>query len=146
MTIGYYYICMLTKHNSAMAETENFTLKGKKILIVEDEESNYDLLRIILKKYKPEIVWAQDGGQAIKRFKEQSFDLILMDLQLPVINGLEATREIKKIDSDIPVIAQTAYAMTEDRQKALSAGCDDYIAKPMKRQHLIDLIQKHIAQ
>lgn len=129
-----------------MAETENFTLKGKKILIVEDEEGNYDLLRIILKKYKPEIVWAQDGGQAIKRFKEQSFDLILMDLQLPVINGLEATREIKKIDSNIPIIAQTAYAMTEDRQKALNAGCDDYIAKPMKRLHLIEIIQKHIAQ
>jgi len=127
-----------------MTERENFTLEGKKILIVEDEKSNYDLLRVILKKYKPEIDWAQDGGQAIKKARENAYDLILMDLQLPIINGLDATREIKQHKNEIPVIAQTAYAMTEDRQKAINAGCDDYIAKPMKRQHLLDLIEKHI--
>lgn len=127
-----------------MTEKENFTLEGKRILIVEDEESNYDLLRVILKKYEPAIDWAQDGGQAIKKAREASYDLILMDLQLPIINGLDATREIKQHDKDIPVIAQTAYAMTEDRQKAIDAGCDDYIAKPMKRKHLLELIEKHI--
>ncbi len=89
-------------------------------------------------------MWAQDGGQAIKKANEEDFDLILMDIQLPIINGLEATREIKQRDGDIPIIAQTAYALTEDRQKALNAGCDDYIAKPMKRKHLLELIEKHI--
>ena len=123
---------------------ENFTLENNKLLIVEDDESNYDLLRVILKKYNPEIIWAKDGGEAIKMAKENDFDLILMDLQLPVISGLEATKEIKKNYPDIPIIAQTAYVMTEDRQKAFDAGCDDYISKPMKRKHLIELIHKHI--
>ncbi|MCF8309026.1 MAG: response regulator [Bacteroidales bacterium] len=123
---------------------ENFTLENNKLLIVEDDESNYDLLRVILRKYNPEIFWAKDGGEAIKMAKENDFDLILMDLQLPVISGLEATKEIKKNYPDIPIIAQTAYVMTEDRQKAFDAGCDDYISKPMKRKHLIELIHKHI--
>ncbi|MCF8231869.1 MAG: response regulator [Bacteroidales bacterium] len=127
-----------------MNDIQNFTLEDKKILIVEDEESNYDLLRVILKKYKPQIFWAKDGGEAIKMSKEEHFDLILMDLQLPVVSGLEATREIKKNYPDIPIIAQTAYVMTEDRQKAYDAGCDGYIAKPLKRKHLIELIYKHI--
>lgn len=129
-----------------MTESSDFSLEGLRILIVEDEESNYDLLRVILKRYGPEILWAQDGQQAVDLMKNDDIDLVLMDLQLPVMNGLEATTEIKKMKSDVPVIAQTAYAMTEDRQKAINAGCDDYIVKPMKRSHLLEIIDKHISK
>ncbi|MFW5974746.1 MAG: response regulator [Bacteroidota bacterium] len=120
------------------------TLEGKKILVVEDEPSNYDLIQVFLKKLKPELSWVKDGKDAVELIDQEKFDIILMDIQLPVMNGLDATKLIKQKDTSIPVIAQTAYAMSQDRQKALNAGCDDYLPKPMKRQHLVDLIFKHI--
>lgn len=120
------------------------TLEGKRILVVEDEPSNFDLIRVFLKKLNPELSWVQDGKDAVELIDEEEFDLILMDIQLPVMNGLDATKLIKEKDTSVPVIAQTAYAMSQDRQKALGAGCDDYLPKPMKRQHLIELIFKHI--
>ncbi|HKK09193.1 MAG TPA: response regulator [Bacteroidales bacterium] len=119
-------------------------LEGKEILVVEDEPSNYDLIRVFLKRYKPNLSWVMDGKDAVDACKTTDYNVILMDIQLPYMNGLEATRLIKEIDVQIPVIAQTAYAMSQDRQKALSAGCDDYIAKPMKRKDLVELIIKHI--
>lgn len=123
---------------------EENKLAGKRILVVEDEESNYDLIRVYLKKYKPIITWAKDGQNAVEVFKNSQFDLILMDIQLPIMNGIEATKVIKEFNNQIPIIAQTAYAMSQDRQKALDAGCNDYISKPMKRKDLISLIEKHI--
>lgn len=119
-------------------------LEGKEILVVEDEPSNYDLIRVFLKRYKPNLSWVKDGKDAVDACKTKYYNVVLMDIQLPYMNGLEATKLIKEMDDQIPVIAQTAYAMSQDRQKALSAGCDDYIAKPMKRQDLVELILKHI--
>lgn len=125
-------------------DMEDNKLAGKRILVVEDEESNYDLIRVYLKKYKPIITWAKDGQNAVEVFKNNQFDLILMDIQLPLMNGIEATKIIKEFNNQIPIIAQTAYAMSQDRQKAIDAGCNDYISKPMKRKDLISLIEKHI--
>lgn len=123
---------------------EEHIIEGKNILVVEDEPSNYDLISVFLKKYDPELTWVLDGEDAVDSCRNQHFDIVLMDIQLPVMNGLEATKIIKELDASLPVIAQTAYAMSQDRQKALDAGCDDYIAKPMKRKDLVDLIVKHI--
>ncbi len=119
-------------------------IEGKEILVVEDEPSNYDLISVFLKRYNPNLSWVQDGKDAVEACKSKHFHVVLMDIQLPHMNGLDATKVIKEMDNQIPIIAQTAYAMSQDRQKAINAGCDDYIAKPMKRKDLVDLIVKHI--
>jgi two-component system, cell cycle response regulator DivK len=113
-----------------------------KILLVEDNEMNRDMLsrRLIRKGY--EVVMALDGEQAIEMAGSQSPDLILMDMSLPVIDGWEATRRIKAAaeTKGIPVIALTAHAMSDDREKALAAGCDDYDTKPVDLPRLLDKI------
>ncbi|WP_372774471.1 response regulator [Mangrovibacterium sp.] len=114
-----------------------------KILIAEDVESNYLYLNAVLSKIKAEIVWAKNGLEAVDLFKKhQDFDLILMDLQMPEMNGYEATRIIKSINPSIPIIAQTAFAMAEDRAKALNAGCNEYLAKPIRSKDLLNLVEK----
>jgi CheY-like chemotaxis protein len=113
-----------------------------KILLVEDNEMNRDMLsrRLIRKGY--EVVMALDGEQAVEMAGSQSPDLILMDMSLPVIDGWEATRRIKAAaeTKGIPVIALTAHAMSDDRDKALGAGCDDYDTKPVDLPRLLDKI------
>ncbi len=115
------------------------------ILVVEDEKNSAIYLKEILSNRKIKQLLAKDGKQAIEMFKKNpDIDLILMDIKLPVMDGYTATREIKKIKSDIPVIAQTAYAMFGDKEKALKAGCDDYIAKPISEENLISLLEKYL--
>lgn len=114
-----------------------------KILIAEDVESNFLYLNAVLSKVKAEIVWAKNGYEVVELFQQhQNFDLILMDLQMPELNGYEATRIIKGLNPQVPVIAQTAFAMSEDRDKAMEAGCDDYLAKPIRSKDLLNLVEK----
>ncbi len=114
-----------------------------KILIAEDVESNFLYLNAVLSKIKADITWAKNGREAVEIFQSnQNFDLILMDLQMPEMNGYEATRRIKEINRNIPIIAQTAFAMAEDRAKALAAGCDEYLAKPIRSKDYLTLIEK----
>jgi two-component system, cell cycle response regulator DivK len=119
-----------------------------KILLVEDNEMNRDMLsrRLIRKGF--EVVMALDGQQAVDAAATQSFDLILMDMSLPVIDGWEATRRIKAAEGsrDVPVIALTAHAMADDREKALAAGCDDYDTKPVDLPRLLDKINGLLAR
>jgi CheY-like chemotaxis protein len=113
-----------------------------KILLVEDNEMNRDMLsrRLIRKGY--EVVMATDGQQGVAMAGSEKPDLILMDMSLPVIDGWEATRQVKAADDtrSIPVIALTAHAMAGDREKALEAGCDDYDTKPVDINRLLDKI------
>jgi two-component system, cell cycle response regulator DivK len=113
-----------------------------KILLVEDNEMNRDMLsrRLIRKGF--EVVMAIDGEQAVALAKSELPDLILMDMSLPVIDGWEATRLVKAADatSNIPIIALTAHAMSGDREKTLSAGCDDYDTKPIEMPRLLEKI------
>lgn len=113
-----------------------------KILLVEDNEMNRDMLsrRLIRKGY--EVVMATDGQQGVAMAGSEKPDLILMDMSLPVIDGWEATRQVKAADAtrSIPVIALTAHAMAGDREKALEAGCDDYDTKPVDINRLLDKI------
>ena len=83
------------------------------------------------------------GREAIEMFQNNIIDLVLMDLQLPILDGYSATREIKKINASIPVIAQTAHVMSGEREKCLEAGCDDYLAKPIRLQILMDTLSKY---
>lgn len=117
--------------------------KTKTVLIVEDDESSFEFLKVILTKLNVNIIWAKNGKDAVECCKEKAnIDLILMDINMPIMNGYEATKLIKKIKPHLPIIAQTAYAIIGDRQKSIDAGCDDYISKPIKKHELIAKIEK----
>lgn len=113
------------------------------ILIVEDNEMNRDMLSRRLMKKGYEITIAVDGQEGVDKSKEVNPDLILMDMSLPKIDGWEATRLVKANPDTkhIPVIALTAHAMAEDREKAMSAGCDEYDTKPVELPRLLEKIQ-----
>ena len=119
-----------------------------KILLVEDNEMNRDMLSRRLARKGFDVVMALDGQQAVEEAASQNPDLILMDMSLPVIDGWEATRRIKAAagTSAIPVIALTAHAMADDRDKALAAGCDDYDTKPVDLPRLLDKINGLLAR
>jgi CheY-like chemotaxis protein len=116
-----------------------------KVLIVEDVESNYLYLNAVLSKLDVEISWVKNGIEAVN-FVNNSPDveLILMDLQMPEMNGYDATREIKKTHKEVTIIAQTAFAMSDDRSKAIEAGCDDYLAKPIRSKDLLETVNKYL--
>lgn len=119
--------------------------KNKTILIAEDEDSNYRVLQMALKRTNINILRAENGKQAIEICKaNKKINLILMDIKMPEINGVEATIEIKKLRPELPIIAQTAYAMTEDRKLTLDAGCADYLSKPIKTNVLISTLNKYL--
>ncbi len=121
------------------------SLKGKTILIVEDVKISFEFLKIVLEKSGINIIWAKNGKEAIKLCKEKTnIDLVLMDINMPVMNGYEATKRIKRFRPGLPIIAQTAYAIAGDREKSLKAGCNDYITKPIKKDKLLVIIGKHL--
>lgn len=128
--------------NSALDKGIDYT--GKTILIAEDDEASYFLLEISLRKMGVKIIWAKDGKEAVDLCKKNSPDLVLMDINMPKMHGYEATRLIRKFSPDLPIIAQTAFAMVGDRELAMKAGCDDYISKPIKKEDLIRLIEMYI--
>lgn len=113
---------------------------SKTILIAEDEDSNYRYLEMVLSKTKAKVVWAKDGIEAIKLCEQYNPDLILMDIKMPNMDGFEATRKIKKIHPEIPIIAQTAFAMENDERLSLEAGCNYYISKPIKPIKLLEVL------
>lgn len=117
---------------------------SQKILVVEDNDRNRRLMRILLKSKGYEVIEATTGEEAMNYLKDQKPDLILMDIQLPHTDGLELTRKIKstKATSDIPIVAVTAYAMKGDRERILEAGCDGYISKPVNTREVPLVIAK----
>ena len=119
-----------------------------KILLVEDNEMNRDMLSRRLMRNGFEVVIAVDGGQAVTMAAAEKPDLILMDMSLPVIDGLEATRQVKAAPGTraIPVIALTANALVEDREKALAAGCDDFDTKPVELPRLLEKIKNQLGE
>lgn len=124
---------------------KNPDLEDKRILIVEDELMCFKLIEIALKHTRAKLLRANNGKEAIERCaQDPGIDLVLMDIQLPVINGYQATDEIRKFNKKIPIIAQTAYAMNSQRQKCFEAGCTDYISKPYNTQQLLSTIGKYI--
>ncbi len=115
----------------------------KRILIAEDNDSNYILMTYILKNHF-EFFRAKCGKEAVEFAESESPDLILMDLKMPVMDGLEATRLIKENHPDLPIIALTANAFDSDRQKAIEAGCDDFMSKPVSAAKCLQTIEKYI--
>ncbi len=119
-----------------------------KILLVEDNEMNRDMLSRRLMRNGFEIVMAVDGQAGVEKAGSEKPDLILMDMSLPVMDGWEATRRIKNDPAtrSIPVIALTAHALTEDRERALAAGCDDFDTKPVELPRLLEKITSLLAR
>ena len=115
-----------------------------RILVAEDNLSNQKLISILLQKMGFDVVIADDGRQAVDKAVQQSYDLILMDMQMPVLNGYDATRELRNKGCKTPIIAVTANAMTGDEEKCLEAGCDGYLSKPINRAELTDVIGTYI--
>lgn len=116
----------------------------KLILIVEDIEANHLLIERNLRKTGVNLMWAMDGESAIDIVNEyDNIDLVLMDIRLPRLDGYSATREIRKIKKSLPIIAQTAYVLPDERLKVLEAGCNDLLTKPYLKEQLISTIQKH---
>ena len=115
--------------------------QGKTILIAEDEPVNFYFIKEALKSTGVEFIHAQNGIKAIEAVKENpTIDLVLMDIKMPEMNGFEATKIIKKLRKNLPIIAQTAFAMEEDKKNCLDAGCDDYIAKPIRNKDLMGIL------
>ncbi|NOR33472.1 MAG: response regulator, partial [Bacteroidales bacterium] len=135
----------VTEEKESEGSKPSLDLIGKKILIVEDDGSSYLFLETLLRKHNPEIFWAKTGRHAIELLKkEDDIDLILMDIRMPEMNGIDTTRKIRKIYPDLPIIAQTAYAQISDRKMALDCGCNDYISKPIEATELNAMLSKYL--
>jgi CheY-like chemotaxis protein len=130
----------IIKTNAQMSEK-----KFPNIVIAEDVEPNYLYLKAVLTKLDAHVFWARNGIEVLEICeREKNIDLVLMDLQMPDMNGYEATAVLKQTYPNLPVIAQTAFAMSDDRDKAINAGCDDYLAKPIKSNDLLLMTMKYL--
>ena len=122
-----------------------YNWEGKTVLIAEDIASNYNFLRLLLKKTKVGIIWVENGKDALDEVESNAkIDLLLLDINLPIMNGYEAATAIKKIRPDLPIIAQTAYALEGDKEKSLAAGCNDYIPKPIVISVLLKKMHEYL--
>jgi CheY-like chemotaxis protein len=115
-----------------------------KILVAEDEEVNFLYINEVLDIPNVEVIHAWDGKQAIELYKQELPALIIMDIKMPHINGYEALKEIKAINSSIPIIALTAHALSGDREKALAAGFDAYLSKPVTEDLILSTIRDFV--
>lgn len=139
----------LSSAKSSLTEDKNEIpdryLKEKNILIAEDDDPSFQFLEVVLKQKNIRLIRAKNGKEAIQLFKQYpDISLILMDIKMPVMDGLEATREIRKFNKTIPVIAQTAYALSGDKEKSIQAGCNNYITKPINSSELVKLLDKYL--
>ena len=117
----------------------------KKVLIAEDNNSNYILMTYILKKYY-QFERAKNGQEAVEMAEKNTYDIVLMDIKMPIMDGLEATKAIKEKFPDLPIIALTANAFDSDRQLALEAGCNDFLSKPVSSDLCLQTIKKFVGE
>ncbi len=122
------------------------------VLVVEDNDLNAKFAIAILKRLNFHVALAMNGKTGIEKFLENNYDLILMDIQMPVMNGIEAATEIRKLEQQmevehpVPIIAITAFAFEHDKQNCLNAGMNDYLTKPYRPQDLIDIIKTYFPE
>lgn len=131
--------------NNDMDKDAVIDLTGKTILIAEDVDLNYYFVERILKKTNAKVIWAQNGEDAVKfchKYEEIAF--IIMDIQMPILNGWEATRQIKKFRPKVPIVALTAYALSDEKEKSYEAGCNGFLTKPVRPKILLSVIQDYL--
>ncbi|NOU48706.1 MAG: response regulator [Bacteroidales bacterium] len=125
-------------------EIRNSRQKNIKVLVVEDESNSALYIKLVLKKISREILLAKNGSEAVEICRNNpDTDLVLMDIKMPEMNGYEATRLIRQFNKEVIIIAQTAFGLTGDKEKALLTGCNDYLSKPVKIQQILAMIDKH---
>ena len=117
----------------------------KKVLVAEDNDSNFVLMSYILKKYY-QFERAKNGLEAVELVDKNQYDIVLMDIKMPVMDGLEATKVIKGKHPDLPVVALTANAFDSDRQLAMDAGCDDFLSKPVSSEACLETIKRFVGE
>ena len=128
-----------------MSNSQDFNWSSKTILIGEDELINYRLLEVILSKTRVKLIHGVNGPKTLKLFIENpTVNLILMDIKMPEMDGCDVTKEIRKLNASVPIIAQTAYALEEEKIKSLEAGCNAYITKPINKKDLLSLIDSFL--
>ena len=124
---------------------DEFNWENKTVLIAEDIDDNFLFLKTLLKKTKITVIWAKDGKETIELCEaNDKIDLVLMDIRMPYIDGYEASTRIKAFRPNLPIIAQTAYALNSDYQKIFNSGCDEYITKPILGKVLFQKMNKFL--
>jgi signal transduction histidine kinase/CheY-like chemotaxis protein len=139
-TIPYRVPDRTSDQKKSRQKEDTMHLEGKTLLIVEDDDMNFAFLEEILASTEMKFLRASDGLQAVEMTETEKPELIIMDIRLPLMNGLDATRKIREKGITTPIIAQTAYAMSEDKEICIAAGCDDYISKPIHKDLLLKKI------
>jgi CheY-like chemotaxis protein len=150
-SVFYFTIPALPDNNEKDIKSEDKVLsmiknyEGKTILIAEDEKSNFDFLKILFTRMNIRVLWAKDGQEAVDLCEiDPSINLVLMDIKMPLLDGYEATKLIKNKRPELPIIAQTAYAMISDKLEADKAGCDGYLSKPIKINLLTEILENYL--
>lgn len=129
------------EYGASQTDGDN-SMEGKTILVAEDEDMNIAYMKEVLADTKANVLWAKNGEEAVNITKENpSIDLILMDIKMPIMNGYDATKKIREFNKDVVIIAQTAYALTGEKEKTIAAGCNYYITKPIEIQVLMNTLQ-----
>jgi PAS domain S-box-containing protein len=150
----YFTIPFLNKNEEKTLETITFSgsenvknIMPLKIIIAEDDETSSQLLSLDVQKFGKEVITVNTGKKAVETCRmNPDTDLILMDIKMPELDGLDATRQIRQFNSDVIIIAQTAYALSGDKEKAVAAGCNDFITKPVKKESLLNMVGMHLKQ
>jgi CheY-like chemotaxis protein len=129
------------KHRTRVARNPLF-LKGKRVLVVEDTVDNQLLIQQFLMKAGGDLHIVHNGLEALQACEKNDYDLVLMDMQMPIMDGYSATLRLRHIGFKVPIIALTAHAMKDDLDKCLKVGCDSYLSKPFRRDELLDLVRR----
>lgn len=118
-----------------------------RLLLAEDDYANAEYVKLVVRHQDIYVIHAKNGAEAVDMFKNNPLvDIVLMDIKMPVMDGYEATREIRKLNNEIPVIALTAFALDGDREKAINAGCTDYLTKPVGKDMLLSVIGSYLVR
>jgi len=133
----------IMEESQVIISNKTYNWSGKQILVAEDEELNWMFIREMLRKTGARIIRAKDGIEAVELTKEFHPDAVLMDIKMPEMNGIEATKQIRAFSATVPIIAQTAYVMAEEQAESIRAGCNHFVTKPLDRTVVMELIDSY---
>jgi len=136
----------VTEQPRVLISNKSYNWTGKSILIAEDEDLNWMFIKEMLRKTGADIFRAKTGLEALDLVHKKKPNVILMDIKMPEMNGIEATRKIREFDSEVPIISQTAFVMAEEKEESLEAGSNHFVTKPLDRTIIMELIDCYIRQ